>query len=184
MTKLPETQKVPKVPKEHKSKTPLKSRTKVALTGKQEDFCQCVVSGLDFTDSYLKAYGANDSKENVSRAYINNAAYLLSKQPKIIARIAELKAPIAKAAGISLADHIQELQTLRDLAKGDKKWTAAIQAEMACGKVCGLYVDKVLLGNPEGESFKVSQDLSGLTTDELATLMAIRDKIDSKDKAD
>ncbi len=44
--------------------------------------------------------------------------------------------------GISLADHLEELKDIREGAKEAGQWSAATSAEMARGKVSGLYVEK------------------------------------------
>lgn len=65
----------------------------MALTPKQEKFCQCVVSGMSYKDSYLSAYDCNS----------DNAAYVegskLALRDDIQARIEALQKPIKEALG-------------------------------------------------------------------------------------
>jgi phage terminase small subunit len=65
----------------------------MALTPKQEKFCQCVVSGMSYKDSYLAAYDCSS----------DNAAYVegskLALREDIQARIEALQKPIKEALG-------------------------------------------------------------------------------------
>ena len=62
----------------------------MALTPKQEKFCQCVVSGMTYKDSYMSAYDCNS----------NNAAYVesskLALRDDIQDRIKALLKPIER----------------------------------------------------------------------------------------
>ena len=65
----------------------------MALTPKQEKFCQCIVSGMSGKDSYLTAYNSN---ANDTTAY-TEACKLLAKED-IQARLTVLRKPLEEAA--------------------------------------------------------------------------------------
>ena len=60
----------------------------MALTPKQEKFCQCVVSGMSYKDSYMTAYNCNSD----NTAY--QESYVLLQRDDIKEYIATLKKPI------------------------------------------------------------------------------------------
>ena len=62
---------------------------------------------------------------------------------KITARIEELRKPIREKACLTLEEHLNTLQRLRDKAEESMQFTAAITAETNRGKASGLYTDKV-----------------------------------------
>lgn len=65
----------------------------MALTQKQEKFCQCVVDGMSYKDSYIAAYNYNGKSEQVPY----NEGSKLALDERIQARIQELQKPIIKA---------------------------------------------------------------------------------------
>lgn len=67
----------------------------MALTPKQEKFCQCIVSGMSGKDSYLSAY---DTNGNVNNAYVEANKLLLRED--IQQRIFTLRKPQEEAAKI------------------------------------------------------------------------------------
>lgn len=105
------------------------------LTPKQKNFAQCVASGMTQTEAYNSVY----SVERMKAKTIQEAASRLMAKSNILAMIKELREPIIKKVGITLENHLRELKSLRVAAKKDKQYGAAIKAEMARGKVCGLY---------------------------------------------
>lgn len=67
----------------------------MALTPKQEKFCQCVVSGMSYKDSYLTAYDTNCS----DRVALNEGSKLGLRED-IQKRIADLSKPLQQAAQV------------------------------------------------------------------------------------
>lgn len=122
------------------------------LTPKQEAFCIAYIETGNASEAYRRAYACGKSKPET----INRTAKELVDNPKIAARLQELRAPAVEAAQITLKQHLLDLQRLRDLAEASEKYGPAVTAEMARGKASGLYVDKI--------------DLN--ITDELAERMA------------
>ena len=118
-----------------------------ALTPKQESFCIAVASGKGISDAYRIAY----DHEGMKPASVNRMASELMTDLRITSRIAELKAPVIAAAQITLADHLRDLQDLRDAAKSAAQFSAAITAEVSRGKASGLYIDKAEITGKDGK---------------------------------
>ena len=68
----------------------------MALTEKQEKFCQCVISGMSGKDSYITAYNSKGSEQN---AY-NEASKLMLRED-IQERLKVLRKPLEMAAQTS-----------------------------------------------------------------------------------
>lgn len=96
----------------------------------------------------------------------------LLKNPKVAARISEIRAEVGAAARVTLEGHVAELLWLREMAALNGKYSAAVQAEMARGKVHGLYIERVV-GTLE---LTEKPDLSALSPDELEQLEALMAK--------
>ena len=109
------------------------------LTQKQEVFCLAYIETGNASEAYRRAYAA----EKMKPESINRKAKELMDSGKIAARIAELRAPAVAKAGITLEQHLADLQRLRDLAEADGKYSAAVSAELARGKASGLHVERV-----------------------------------------
>jgi hypothetical protein len=112
----------------------------MALTPQQEKFAQAVASGMNQSDAYRESYNVRKTTKIES---INNSAYKLMIDPDIKARVEELRAPIVKAAQLTLEAHLNDLKGLRNMATKAEQYSAAISAEVARGKAAGLYVDNV-----------------------------------------
>ena len=67
----------------------------------------------------------------------------LMADSKVSVRVEEIRIPAVEAAQLTLETHLSNLLELRELAKKDMKWSAAIAAEIGRGKAAGLYVNKV-----------------------------------------
>lgn len=119
----------------------------IALTQKQEAFCLAYIETGNASEAYRRAYDAQD----MIPASINRKAKEVMDNGKIAARIAELRAPVIAAAQITLADHLKDLQELREEAKRAGQLSAAITAEVARGKASGLYVDRSEVTGKDGK---------------------------------
>lgn len=114
------------------------SVTERRLTPKQENFCLEVVKGASLSDAYRAAY----STEGMKSETINARACELSKDSKITVRIKELQDRAANEAVVTLSGHLKRLEELCSMAAEKGQMGAAINAEIARGKVSGLYVDR------------------------------------------
>lgn len=59
--------------------------------------------------------------------------------PYIVEAINEIKQDLYETSGVSMASHLTALKEMRDEARGDKHYSAAINAEVARGRVAGFY---------------------------------------------
>jgi phage terminase small subunit len=86
------------------------------LTSKQEKFCQSIADGMNQTDAYKSAYSCKNQTEKTIWA---NASRL-GDNSKVIARISELKAQIAKK---QLWTREQSVEVLKKIAASTKAIT-------------------------------------------------------------
>jgi phage terminase small subunit len=121
------------------------------LTQKQEAFCIAYIETGNASEAYRRSYDCKNSNE----ATVNRQAKELIDNPKIGARLAELRAPAVKRAQITLETHLNDLKRLRDLAEQSEKYGPAIQAEVARGKASGLYVEKQEHSGPGGNPIEL-----------------------------
>lgn len=112
----------------------------MSITPQQEKFAQCVASGMSQSDAYREAY---DVKPTTKTNSVNVNASKLMADANIALRVEELRAPIVKAAQLTLEAHLNDLKGLRNMATKAEQYSAAISAEVARGKAAGLYVDNV-----------------------------------------
>lgn len=110
------------------------------LTPKQEAFCIAYLETGNASEAYRRAYEVSaDTKPET----INRSAKEVIDNPKITARLEELRAPVVEEAKVSLALHLSDLKRLRDSAEASENFNAAISAEVNRGKASGLYVTKM-----------------------------------------
>lgn len=117
------------------------------ITSKQEKFAQLVVQGITITDAYKEAYDA----ENMQHRTVQKRAHELNINPRVAARIEELRKPIIEKIGITLDDHLRDLLSLRNRAADEGQYSAAISAEVARGKAAGLHIDKSQILGANGQ---------------------------------
>jgi len=109
------------------------------LTTKQEAFCLAYIESGNATDAYRKA----GYSPGMAQKTAMEAASRLLKNGKIVARLDELRKPAADAAQLTLQGHLERLERLSEAAEKEGKYSAAVAAEVARGKVSGFYVEKV-----------------------------------------
>lgn len=109
------------------------------LTPKQEAFCLAVSSGMHQNEAYKQAY----PDQNNTAKTIGEKASTFMANPKIKARIAELRAPVIERMGLTLEAHLLELERLAKVAEANENIGAAIKAQELRGKASGLYVEKI-----------------------------------------
>lgn len=114
------------------------------LTQKQENFCLAYIETGNASEAYRKAYNAAGSSEKS----IWELASKMLDNPKVISRLEALREQAARRALLTLERHLEELATLRDEARAEGRYSAAIAAEIARGKAAGLYVEQ---SRTEGE---------------------------------
>ena len=102
---------------------------------------------MNQSDAYREAYRVRNGTKLSS---VNVNASKLMNDAKVAQRVAELRAPIVKNVQVTLENHLRDLMALCNLATKEKQMSAAINAEIARGKACGLYVEKLQHSNPDG----------------------------------
>ena len=113
----------------------------MALTIKQEKFCQLVVELGDNSKAYRGAYDASRMKPET----VHRSAKALMDDPKIAARVDELREELAQRGRCTLDSLLQELEETRvsALNRENPQCGAAVAATMGKAKLCGL--DKQLV---------------------------------------
>jgi len=115
------------------------NRLEIKLTAKQEGFCLAYLATCNASEAYRQAYSA----QAMAPASVNRAAKAAMDNPKITARLAELRAPVRAAAGLTLKTHLTALKKLRNKAEAAKQFSAAVAAEVARAKAAGLLTEKI-----------------------------------------
>lgn len=113
----------------------------MALTIKQEKFAQLVVELGDNSKAYRGAYDAGRMKPET----VHRSAKALMDDPKIAARVDQLRAEAAKAHRCTVDSLLRELEETRvsALNRETPQCGAAVAATMGKAKLCGL--DKQLV---------------------------------------
>jgi len=138
----------------------------MALTSKQEKFCQGIVSGLNQSDAYRAAYSVGESTKPEC---VNQQAYELMQNLDISLRIEHLRKPIAERVGRTLEQHIERLMKLGEHGESLDKVESAIKAEELIGKVLGFYVNKTELTGKNGEALNIKLTKEIIDTDQDKT---------------
>lgn len=125
----------------------------MALTPKQEKFCQSIVSGMNQSDAYRAAY----SCDGMLDVTINNNAYKLTQDNDIATRIEELRLPIAERISLGLEEYLKQMVELKKAAQADSDHSPAIKAHELIGKCLGYYVNKTELTGQNGGPLKVTE---------------------------
>ena len=114
-------------------------RLKQKLTPKQMLFVTNYVQQT-LTGKISAAEAARLAGYSVGRAR-QTAHELLNPKinPYIVEAINEMKQDLYETSGVSMASHLTALKEMRDEARGDKHYSAAINAEVARGRVAGFY---------------------------------------------
>lgn len=106
----------------------------LALTEKQQKFCELYVSRDDLTHSEM-AEAAGYPK---SRALVGK----LLEIPQVVAYIKKLRAELNAKYEVTFENHVRKLAEIRDLALQNGAYAAAVSAEKHRGQVASLYVDR------------------------------------------
>ena len=125
----------------------------MALTQKQETFCEEYVKCGNATEAYRRSYSAGNMKQET----VWKAASRLMADGRVAERVQQMRSAAAEKAQLSLQGHLQELARLRDLAVEEGQLSVAVTAEISRGKAAGLYTDKVRteLSGPGGAASEI-----------------------------
>lgn len=109
------------------------------LTAKQDKFCRVLVEkGCTAADAYRSAYDCKASKPQT----VQQRACELLRDSRIAARVDTLRAKAAERCVVTASGHLEKLAQLRDQAAEQGAFAPAVNAEVARGKVAGLYTEK------------------------------------------
>ena len=109
------------------------------LITEEENFCRGMVSGMRQIEAWRQAFPLSKSADKSAHV----TACRLAQTPRILARMAALRAELREYTGITLREHVDTLAALRDGAVGAGQYGPAVTAEANRGKVSGLYVERV-----------------------------------------
>jgi len=96
----------------------------MALTGKQEAFCQAVADGMNQSDAYRTAYSA----EKMKPISINVNASKLMSDANVALRVKELKDALSQRALWTREQSVNELVDIASKSKGAGQFGAATGA--------------------------------------------------------
>ena len=107
------------------------------LTQKQEKFVQGILEGKSGSDAYRAAY----STKNMSDKTVRESASVLIKNPKVTARLKELR---DEAMAPSIMSAVKRLEWLSELIRSEKESTGdKLRAVDIMNRMQGEYVTKV-----------------------------------------
>jgi len=144
--------------------------SRAGLSAKQEAFCVEYVKSGNASAAYRGAGYSNGASEKS----VNESASRLLKSVKIQSRLSELRLAIGEASQVTLQSHLADLLWLREMAAKSGKYAAAVQAEMARGKVAGLYIERITMSG--GLDIVEKVDLTALSIDELRVMHMMMEK--------
>lgn len=107
----------------------------MALTVKQEKFCQLVVETGNQAEAYRQAYSTEATKKTCTEE-----ASRLMTNPKITAMVDSLKDEVKSRHNVTVDSLLQELEEARTIALTSEtpQSSAAVTATMGKAKLCGL----------------------------------------------
>lgn len=112
------------------------------LTGKQEKFCQNIVSGMTQYEAYKDAYNV---KPNTKRDTTDNNAYMKLQKSEIRARVNELKTlkqeKVVEKLAYTDLESFAMFKKLQEMAINKEDINNAIKAEIEKAKLSNLYVE-------------------------------------------
>lgn len=97
----------------------------MALTSKQENFAQCVASGMSQADAYRSAF---DVKPTTKPESVQVSASQLMSNPNISLRVRELKEQVAEKALWTRLDSVKALERAIQIAEAKESATGLVAA--------------------------------------------------------
>lgn len=136
------------------------------LTPKQSAFVRVYVKTGSPSEAYAEAY---DVKRMSPKAVSVEAAKLL-KHPSVALAIQGFHKREEAKALLTLEEHMDELQKLREEARKEGQISAAIKAEELRGKLRRFYVEQVEVGGAGEFKTMSDADLDATIEQEMAAL--------------
>ena len=110
----------------------------MALTGKQEAFCQAIVKGSNQADAYRSAYNASKMKDETIYAMSSK----LAADHKVAIRLQELRQPVVEKLQYGLEEAMREADDALAVSKSKKNGGAMVAAVTLRAKLSGLLVER------------------------------------------
>lgn len=113
------------------------------LTGMQMKFAHELVTNegrMNGTEAAVAA-GYSQDRASVTASELQNP----KMYPLVVQYIGELRAENQKKYDVTFESHITELGKIKNEALKNKAWSAAVNAEVARGKVAGLYIEQKII---------------------------------------
>lgn len=144
------------------------------LTVKQENFCLKYIETGNASEAYRLSYDAKKMKE----ATVNRTAKEMLDNPKIAARLKELRIPIIERHNITIESILKELEQARVIAltaddNGKAQPSAAVSASMGKAKLAGLLVDKSEITGANGGAIIIDSEARRARLAELQSKIEI-----------
>lgn len=125
----------------------------MALTIKQETFCQAYIETGNASKAYRKAYASDNMKPET----INRNAKALLDNSKIAARVGDLQGEIKQRHNVTVDSLILELEAARKaaLTAETPQSSAAVAATMGKAKLTGLDKQLIEHSGPNGGAIQI-----------------------------
>lgn len=143
----------------------------MALTPKQEKFCQEYIATGNASEAYRRSYNVKPTTKDSS---VNQQASALLADLRISSRVEQIKASIVQRHQLTIDDILDELEEAREMGKVTQQSSSMVSASMGKAKLLGLIVDR--------KEITVHGMISAMTDDELAAFIEEVD-VDSDDYA-
>lgn len=95
---------------------------------------------MNGTEAAIAAGYSPDTAKNAASKLQNAKMY-----PLVVQYIGELRTENQKKYDVTFESHITELGKIKNEALKNKAWSAAVNAEVARGKVAGLYIEQKII---------------------------------------
>lgn len=109
------------------------------LTEQQMKFVEAILAGKRASDAYRAAYDC--SKMGANSIWVD--ASRLRHHPNVALWLSAARKASLGSGSVTLADHVNELERLREIALDTGNLGAAVQAEQLRGKAMGHYTEKL-----------------------------------------
>ncbi|WP_245435970.1 terminase small subunit [Mesorhizobium tamadayense] len=133
---------------------------------RQERFCLGLAEGLPQSRAYIEA--GYIARNNAAEA----SASQLLRNPKVAARVAELRADAAKRSEITVDDLVADLNLMFKLALATKNPAAGVTAVMGKAKLLGLIVDKAEIATTLRKPFREPGEIERMSLEEWTAKFA------------
>jgi phage terminase small subunit len=145
----------------------------ILKNARHEAFALALAEGKSQEQAYIDAgFSAKGARANAT-TLLKREKSVLQRRDEILSQREELRTKAvveaAHAAGVTLEGHLAKLAELRDQAAQEGKYSAAVGAEVARGKVAGFYIERHENGKPG--------DFADLSDEELRARIAARSAI-------